>query len=347
MAGIQTGNNVGKEIRGRQKEIDMKVLIIAARNFGDAVILNLFVTKLGQAKPQMSIDVITKKQFGIIFQNNKYIHKLIFVKFPIASFKSLNFIPLLREAKKRYGEYDLAIDVIGDFRERAALYLFGAKRILSVDREVGHPFNKLIRRGLKFLVEPIPITCAVLNYYSQLDEIFKYIGCYKEASVNQRTNNIKTIGIHPFASQECRMWEWDKWRELIIQLQDEGYLIKIFCAPNEKNVLVKEFQSEIVNIQIISGNISTFFKELANVDYLIGLDSFAVHAAYSLGIPNIMLNGANDYRLWQNPLCDVILGKHECKSWPCYNVPHDCEYECIKAISVQDVIDTIDRIKKQ
>ena len=56
---------------------------------------------------------------------------------------------------------------------------------------------------------------------------------------------------------------------------------------------------------------------------------------------NIMICGANDYRMWQTPLTKVVALKENCcLHWSCYNKPK-CggRYSCIESISVDDVLE--------
>ena len=132
-----------------------KVLFLEARNFGDAIIKNTLIFQYGVGHPEEQIDLWAKRQFADIFSRNTRIHKVHHSGFPIAGMKSWNIITLARTIwTLRKERYDLAIDTMGDFRERLLLWLAHPKRIISIEREQGHPFNHLIRRGLSFLVEP-------------------------------------------------------------------------------------------------------------------------------------------------------------------------------------------------
>ena len=322
-----------------------KILIISQRNFGDAVILSSVLNQFDTTN--FIIDVLSKKEFESIFKKNKNIKSIITANFPIASYKSFNILNFIQALFKiRNEKYDLVIDLIGDFRERLIGYFCSGYEFVSVEREKNNKFNKLIRRGLKNLPDKnVLIKSEMVNIYNQIDYVFSAIGFIKKENQlkNKSKNNI--IGIHPFASQECRMWDWSKWIKVINYFLFYNKRIFIFCAPMEKDLLVKELGIFInhKNIKIVSSTIDNFFINLEKVDLLIGLDSFSIHAAYSKNVPNIMLCGANDYNLWKTPLTKVISkGNKACEYWPCYNKPKcNDDYKCMKKIMADDVVDSV------
>jgi hypothetical protein len=326
----------------QQKGKRKYILFFETRNFGDAIIKNDFIKKYGQANPVDYIDILCKKQFVSIFEDNPYIQHIYTSGFPIAGMKSWNFLELLGTIRKLHGQYDLAVDVLGDWRERLLLWMMHPRKILSLERAEGHPFNNLIRRGLSSLVEPVPISLDQVNFYRQLDALLVVLGGGTDSVsvqhvIPQKTR--RTIGIHPLASQECKLWGWASWNELIRILKERGDYVWCFCAPKEKAIIEKHIEQK--DIQTISSDIKSFFRSLSQVDLLICLDSFATHAAYSVGVPSIVLNGANDFRLWQTPLTKVVQGAFECKYWPCYNKPKCTRYDCMASIRVEDVIHLI------
>ena len=324
-----------------------KTLFLEARNFGDAIIKNTIISQYGAGHLDEQIDVWTKRQFADIFLMNEKIHRLHLTSFPIAGLKSWNIINLIKSIwLLRRERYDLAIDTVGDFRERFLLWLIHPKRLVSIEREEGNPFNRLIRRGLSFLVEPVSIVREMVNVYEQLSYLLECLGVKEqrqERHLCQTAANRKNIGIHPFASQECRLWDWKKWNELYRVLLEKGYVVYFFCSPRERKIL--EGNIEIVqDTNVIAGDLREFLRALQRMDLLICLDSFAVHAAYSLGVRSIMLNGANDFHIWQTPLSRVVAENSACAYWPCYNKPKCKDYRCIRSIKTDDVVRLADTL---
>ena len=75
---------------------------------------------------------------------------------------------------------------------------------------------------------------------------------------------------------------------------------------------------------------------------LIGLDSFAIHFADSIGIKTITIVGSNLPELWCPPLGVSITSPNSiCEYKPCFNKPKcismNFEFDCIKQIMPRDV----------
>lgn len=323
-----------------------KTLFLEARNFGDAIIKNTLIGQYGAEHPDEQIDIWAKRQFADIFLGNTHIHKFYASGFPIAGLKSWNIIQLIKKIwALRKEKYDIAIDTVGDFRERLLLWLVHPKRIVSIEREKGHPFNQLIRRGLSFLVESVEVSADKVNYYDQTAYLLYVLGGqieYNKTKLILKKKSTRVVGIHPFASQKCKMWSWDRWNALVIYLLKEGYQVRFFCSPKERSALEEHINFQ-ENVSVTAKGVKDFFLELQQIDLLICLDSFAVHAAYSVSVPSIMLNGANNFYLWKTPATEVVVGDFFCKYWPCYNKPKCKDFRCMNAIQVLDVMKEINR----
>lgn len=324
----------------------MKILILSARSFGDCII-TLELIKYLSFKKDIEIDIFTKREFLTFFQNNKNINNLFVSTFPIGANAKFSLLSLLKLFKKcvelRGHKYDIVLNNIGDFRENFIGFLTSKNKNISIEFTKNHPFGNLIRKGFKFLVnQSIKIPDDVLNVYDMQKYISHYITNQDTSTQHiQDNNNRELFAIHPTASQECRMWPFVNWIELI-KLLDEKNII-IFCTPNEKDKIQTAFSEVKDKIQIVATNLDGFLKQLESVETLICLDSFAQHAAYYKNVKNIiMLNGANDFRIWSSPKTKVVKGIFNCTFYPCYNKPKcigkDFEYSCINSISVEDVI---------
>lgn len=332
-----------------------KLLFIQGRNLGDAVISTGLINSIGKSFSNQ-IDVFTRPQFKTVFRNNPFIDNIYYANFPMGTQKNFNITEatklLIAIKRLRNAKYSTCVNTFGDFRENTIGWLIKPERNVTVVWEGAHPYNMLIRRGCyKLTNEFVGVPETVINVYDANVIIAKELGCrfiekpkiyVDEKPVKNFFKNV--IAIHPTASQKSKLWEFRKWKSLMISLKEAGCFIWIFVAPDEKEEMERIFKSVIDNERIIvqAGDLEEFFLKLSYVKLSIGLDSFSVHAAYAVGIPSIMLNGSNDYRVWQPPNSKVIFKGNACNFYPCYNKPKcigkDFEYVCMKAIEVGDVL---------
>ncbi|WP_163329266.1 glycosyltransferase family 9 protein [Desulfurobacterium thermolithotrophum] len=336
----------------------MKFLILQARNFGDAVISTALINSIGESLPDIRLDVFTRPSFKDIYKNNPYINNIYYANFPVGTNKNFDIKEFLKLLKQIYNLkkncYEKVINNVGDFREILIGKLISPKINLSIRWEKGHIYNSLIREGLYVLTnKTITIPKDIINIYEAQIKFLKDLGCYKilppKVFLNKKLPKVKAVGIHPLASQKCRLWQWNKWKKLVRELSPY-YEVWIFCSPQERYIISQIFEKElrIENVKVKSGNLEKFFLDLSQMKLLIGLDSFSVHAAYAVGTKSIMLNGANDYRIWAPPNSTVVFRGNVCPYYPCYNKPKcigkDFEYICMKAIEVKDVLSAVEEV---
>lgn len=320
-----------------------RILLLEARSLGDAVIKNGLIKQMCSVKHNYQVDVFTKEELKGVFTDNPHINHIYLGKFPINNYKSYDIITLFRMIfLLRKEKYDYCLDLMGDFREQLIVKMIAGDKAYSVKRSKAHPFCRLIH-SLPVKLNTIFIPDTIVNFYKQCSYV---LGCLEiQPSFFKMTNRkgLHRIGIHPMASQDCKMWTYEKWRILIGKLCKDGYEVVLFCSPAERVHVYEHFAvfDEIRTFSICAVDLQQFFHRLEKLDLLIGLDSFSIHAAYSLGLPNILLCGGNDYRLWETPSSKVVVHPTECKYWPCYNRPK-CEgkdkYKCIRSINPDEVL---------
>lgn len=330
-----------------------KILILSCRNFGDSVILVELIKNLGN---DFEVDILTRKEFMPIFSKEDKVNSIYTANFPMGTMKNFNFkesIRLLKMSLKlRKIDYDHVLNNIGDFRENFIGWVINAPQNISVKWPNNHPFRRLSRAGLDLLVgRYIQIPNNIFNIY----EVQKYIACElckkiqptKEIkNLQKNKNKINKLAIHPMASQKTRFWKYENWIEVIKEFGRVDNRVIVFCAPHEVKELKFVFHEVENSIEIVAKSIDIFLDTLKSINVFVGLDSFSIHAAYMMDVPNlIMLNGANDARIWAPPKAEVLGGGKNCEFFPCYNRPKclgkEFEYICMETITPNEVINAI------
>jgi len=343
-----------------------KYLFLQCRNLGDAIISTGLINSLGKSFPETSIHIFTKYSFRAIFENNPYIERVSYANFPMGAPKGLGVKSCLSLLKRicelRKTSYSVCLNREGDFRENLIGRLVNPDKNISVLWCGNHVYNNMIRKGLLSLVDQaINIPEEVVNVYSANDYVARQLGCtqivppkiFLNKELTQKTclDDENIIAVHPGASNKCRLWSVNKWTKLIRVLISQGFNVWIFCAPSEKMMLQRAFCEFMDKKSVVlkATDLDEFFVNLSFARLLIGLDSFSVHAAYALNVPVIVLNGANDYRLFRPPKANVIVKQDVCRYYPCYNKPKclcsKFEYICINSIEVDDVLAAVEKLK--
>lgn len=336
-----------------------RVLLIQGRDFGDAIISTQLINTIGFNNENLIIDIFTKPIFKSIYKQNPYINKIICANFPLGKNRNINCKSIYKFIKTIYKlrseKFDYVINTIGDIRENLIGSIITPKNNISVRWDKSHPFRNYIKdgRGI-FLDKSILIKKNNINVYNIINEICKNLGYNRIRSAKvfnklisfNKDSNI--IAIHPFTKKIINRLSFNKWRILIEYLR-KNHNVWIFCSPSEKQYAENEFKNLLNNkVLIKSDDLANFLINLSHTKLLIGLDSFAVHAAYAVGTNSIMINGANNYKIWRPPNSVVISNGKYCPYYPCYNNPkcigENYEYICMKSVSIEIIINTIKKI---
>ena len=329
------------------------VCLISARNLGDAVLHSSVLLELSKRNRSMRFIVWTRPQSVFLF--NKIPNcEIITSPFPLGTglkFNIADWFKLLKSAiKLRNKKPQFTLDLIGDFRERILALLIGSKNHIHIGWSNNHHFHRLIRNPFGIGHPLINIDSSCINIYHAysrfIDEIapFNRKNFLLSKNLNSRTSSSRKIGIHPFASQECKLWDPNSWRQLIRKLRENYFSVIAFSSPAERDSLIEILGNESGNVTICSGTLNEFEYECDNIDLLIGLDSFSVHMAQRQGVSTIVLNAGNPSELWCPPDGVGLGNGGGCKYYPCFNVPkcnYPFLYTCIKSISVDDVLTAV------
>lgn len=343
-----------------------KVLLLQSRGLGDAIISTSLINSLEKSFDYILVDVWVSKDIAPVFETLSKKRRCHILPLPVIKrqkIKITSFPKLVFQIYKlRKIKYDLCLNVVGDARENLLVSLVGANKTCSVVWAKSHPFRKHIWPGLSFVIsENIEIPKNCLNIYSIYEYVAMHLGCSKLAKTGSNDYDLccetadvarerKCIVIHPLAGNPSREWPFKKWNELIKMILRLDHDVVIVGELSRRDELEKEFIQwrDVQHVSIETPDIANFLKMLCEKSLLVGLDSFSIHAAHSLGVPVVMINGSNDPNIWGPPGVQVLGRGGGCKDYPCYNRPKcigsEGEYACISTVSVSSVFEAVKNI---
>lgn len=279
-------------------------------------------------------------------------------QFPVGNgrqFGISEFVNFLKAASAiRKLRPSVSIDFVGDFRERFFARLIGSAKHLHIGWSRDHPHARLIRnpvgRGRPLVIVPATVPSAYRAYQMMLDALTdgESAGAFQEyrGRHDESAHCSRRVGLHPFASQSCKLWSRRNWTELAVGLVGRGYEVIAFCAPSERDALERIFSSLRDRITLMSGDIDAFVSAVSSLDIMIGLDSFAVHVAGRQGVRSVTINAGVPAELWAVPGGRTLAASGECTHYPCYNVApcRGTTYEnaCVNAVSVVQVLGAVE-----
>lgn len=333
-------------------------LLIAARNLGDAVITSGFVSRLASV-PNVAWTVWCRPDVAFLFEGQPGVEAVQCNRFPMGTNKNFTVRESARLLKTlarfRAKKFDVSLDLVGDFREVGLARLVGSRRHYSPIWPDDHSFRQLIRPSpSSWIPVPYRISPSTKSIYEVCDLIVsKVVRDFGIEPISKAAIAAKSsmagrrlrVGLHPFASQEWRLWQPDDWRALASSLMRLNYEVIALGAPHERERLREIFREVLPERALSSAPLREFFDQVLDLDVLVGLDSLSVHVAHRVGRPSVMLIGTNDPAVWVPPSCTPVTSVARCGNQPCFNRPSclktEFEFDCMKQILVGPVLDAI------
>jgi len=340
-----------------------RVLYIQARNLGDAVVGTGLIEALGRSDPDLGISVLTRPEFREIYENSPLVSEVFYASFPMGTAKNFNFSAGLKLARTvvalRRRRFDQVVHVSGDFRENLLGWMMSPSTNTGVAWENGHPQAKMVRRGCEaYVPNLIRVPADEHSAYSAVQRVASALKAAAPARSRlydasgdpyvHRPGSDR-LGLQPTASQECKLWPPERWRELISIIRAKGLRVAVFGAPADRGYLEACLPGvDDPGVEIIIGPLASFFSRLQDVRVLVGLDSFGIHAAHAIGTPTVMLYGANISTVWTPPGTLVVSNSAPPSCYPCMNRPtctrEEQPYSCIREIPVAAVAEKLEKL---
>jgi heptosyltransferase III len=340
-----------------------RILVLQCRNFGDAVVGTGLVEALGRSLPEARIELLTRPQFRALYAGSPYVAAVHEAHFPMGTSKQFGpgaALQLLRRiAALRRARFDTVVDLWGDVREIGLGWSIAPRGVCSVVWPANHPLGGQVRSGLPQLLSlPVPIPAAQVSMYAVTQTVAQALGATAPARprlydaqnrpyVHAPENG--TIALHLSANQPWRAWPAPRWRDLVKALRAAGMKVVACGAPNERERLLADLEGALDSgVKVATGSLPEFFERLSRAAAFVGLDSFAIHAAHAIGVPSVMLNGANLAAIVCPPGTELLESGAGLPCYPCFNHPtcggEERPYRCIRDTTEAQVLERLRRL---
>lgn len=351
--------NAQQLIKEERQENFKRILIIRTDRIGDVLLSTPVIKALRDSYPHAYIAMIVSPYAKDIVEGNPYLDAVI-VYDKDGKYKSWQrSIKFALNLKKKH--FDLAVILHPTNRMHLATFFAGIPKRLGYDRKFGFLLTDRIKHTkqsgekheleytldlVRYLgIEPkdknpfMPIKPLSENWVENL---------FRQEGVNKTD---RLLAIHPGASCPSKIWPNERFAEAADKLS-EKYGFKVLLVAGPKDIVLAENVAKHMRSPVINLAGKTSVSQLASVlkrcQLFISGDSGPVHIASSLGAPVISIFGRNQRGLspvrWGPVgIKDRILHKEvgciEC-------LAHNCvkDFACLKAITVDDVLNAADAI---
>lgn len=333
-----------------------KILLINLQGIGDIVMTTPFLSALKEKWPSAEIDYLCYKNNGELLEGDSRIHAII--KRNKESIFHADFVQTLKNIKKE--KYDLVINLFPAQHSALLAILSNAPYKMGNLYSTTGTSNNLdvpdmphtwdVRENAKHIALQLG-----LEDYDETDlelEIKKE----KNVEVFFKKNKIKEcIAINPHAAWVSKNWPQERWIALLQNLLNiwTGHIIILGGIPdiNESNY----YEKTLNNKKIINKTGQLTLKQTAALlkkcRAFITTDSGLMHIAIAVqtktialfGVtnPDILVSGANNI--------EICSSYNECPNKYQFNhnnEPPDYEQECMKRISVDELLSKVKKVLK-
>jgi lipopolysaccharide heptosyltransferase II len=322
-----------------------KILLINLQGIGDIVMTTAFLRALKEKWPDAQIDYLCYKNNGELLEQDFRITK-IFKRNKEGIF-NIDFIQMLK--KIRTERYDIVINLF-PAQHSALLTLFS-----NAEYKLGNLYGTVATSN-NLTVPDMPHTWDIRENAKHIAlqlQLEEYDEADLSLEITEKLTDAKlknSIAINPFATWKSKNWPQERWVELIQQLLKtwKGYLV-ILGGPHDV-AQSKIIEKIINNKRVINKTGQLTLKQTAAVlkhsQLFITTDSGLLHIAIAMqtktvalfGVtdPDILVSGANNL--------EICSSYSECPKKYQFNhnnEPHDYAQECMKKITIDEVISKI------
>lgn len=342
----------------------MKILILAIRAMGDAVLITPVIRLIRQNLAPSYLALLVDSISADVLLNNPYIDRLYVInrsehrKKPLFQRigRDIEFIKELRKER-----FDIAIDLFSGPRSAILSYLSGAEVRYGEDKRVklrGFLYNRRIKvkeEGHHLIEQKLQIINSLIKKTDDTSlELFlteEEIAETRRLLTEKRIRDDRLrVGLFPGSGWRHKNWPPEKFAKLgDILAEKYNAEILLFGGPRDADVC-RQVESLMANPSIKLYGIASVRDTIAlinEMDLFVSNDTGPMHIAVALKKPTVALFGPSDvkkYGPWGKNA--VVVSKYLPCS-PCPQQVDTCkDNRCMKDIQVEEVLEKCQIILK-
>lgn len=363
-------DDVFREVKDRlEKKViskipqDLKrILIVRTDRIGDVLLSTPVIKAIRERYPNAFLAMMVSAYAREIIEGNPYLDQVIIYDKDTKHKTWISSIKFAKDLNKK--KFDLALVLHPTNRVHLITFLAGVPRRIGLNRKLGFLLTSKSTHTKQFGERhELEYNLGLLNFLGIKAEDKRLYMPIKEESEKKIEEMFKfqclwpkdkILAIHPAASCPSKVWPVERFAELAEKLaQKYGFKVLIVGAQKETKLaedLIKRMHIPVINF-VGKTSVSQLASLLKRCTLFISNDSGPVHIASAVGTPVISIFGRNQVGLspkrW-GPVGpkDKFLHK-EVGCIKC--LAHNCkkEFACLKAISVEDVVEAASVILNQ
>ena len=334
------------------------ILIIRLSAIGDVVFASPLIQALRRTYPEAKISWLVESAAAPLLRQNKALNEVIV--WPKGEWKQLwrerKFLTLWRAYQRfkkefRARQFDTVLDLQGLMKSAVWARASGAEtRIgLGSKEKSEHMMTRVISRqgdspriGSEYYALAQELALDVADF--EMDIAL----CAEDESFPSNTIKLKAYAVVcPFTTRPQKHWLEMRWPELIHRIQTEQQLPVVMLGGPADVAAAERIVAEcdgVINL-VGQSSLTQTAAVIKHSSLLVGVDTGLTHMGIAFSVPTVALFGSTcPYSETTRDNAVVLYHKMACS--PCRRSP-TCEgdFTCMKKITVDEVVETIERVR--
>lgn len=340
------------------------ILLVQLDHLGDAIISTVMLPLLRSRYPAATIEVLASPWNQEVFLASPEVDRVHVSQVNrFARRRRYLWLPAMLwwAYRLRKRNYDLAVDIRGEFPLAMLIWLSGARRRVGWDCGGG---GFLLTESPRWTPRR-PEVESRLALLAELDIALPEGETERGPRIDPpdaaRRNLLRRLAevavpgkplfaIHLGAGTSAKRWPIDSWRSLVARLiADQGVQVAVLGGEEDRQLgaaLAADFAAADVSDWTGNLRLDETAALIEQADLFVGADSGPAHLAAAVGTPAVVLfSGTNDSRQWRPFGPHVAVVRHEVACSPCHRT--ECfwaDHPCMRGLSVPTVLSEIQRL---
>jgi lipopolysaccharide heptosyltransferase II len=332
-----------------------RVLVVRLRSIGDTVLATPSLFALRRHLPDAQIDVLLEDWVAPILDGFGYVDNVITVS------REGTTARMKTAWRLRSNRYDVAYNLHGGTTATFFVRSSGARhRVGFKHYQYGFLYNHLAPSALEFWGQEKTHSAeqqlALLGWtgvpVSDRPRTRLAVTEKANASVDEKLKDVdKAFAlIHPASLFETKQWATKNFARVVEELKKKNISSIAIAAPNESEVLEELKRESNAPLPTFSNLQLPEITALASrAKLFVGNDSGIAHIAAAVQTPSVVIFGSSNvahWHPWTDAPNEVVREDMPCAPCHGYFCAEFEKPECIRRVTVENVMNAVDRVRK-
>ncbi|MFN5423449.1 MAG: glycosyltransferase family 9 protein [bacterium] len=327
-----------------------KILVMRFSALGDVALTIPVLKAFLELNRDKELVMLSNQQFSGLFEG---IERLSFIGADLKH-RHKGFIGIFRifNMVRKQVEFSTVVDLHSVIRTYLLRCLFTVLKKRTAGVKKSRFENYALTRKENKVFRPLP------HATDRYIKVFQALGfSVAPISTDIITNDNRTvvrkkikIGFAPFAQHNHKMYNLDKFKEIVKHFDKTPYKLYFFGGAVAEKLLIERWEKEFKQAVAIdrSTGLNKELTIISELDVMISMDSANMHLASLVNVPVVSIWGPTHpfsgfYGLHQNPLNAVQVNDLSCRpcsvfgSKPCWRGDHACMQQITPSMVIEKV----------